>query len=50
MPVLREYHFADGSNREEVDPDYERRYRRMLMESSCHIGWKQDPTYERKRK
>ncbi len=50
MPVLRDYKMADGSIRNVVDPDYERRYREMLVETSQEPGWKQDPTYNMKRK
>ncbi len=50
MPVLRDYKMADGSTRNVVDPDYERRYREMLVETSQEPSWKNDPTYSMKRK
>jgi hypothetical protein len=33
MPVIRRYRMGNGTTRTEVDPDYERRYREMLMEN-----------------
>jgi len=50
MPVLREYKMADGSVQKVVDPDYEHRYREMLMEYSQNPSWKQDPTYNLRKK
>lgn len=50
MPVLRRYKMRDGSVKVEVDPDYERRYRAMLVESSAQPNWRQDPTYDLRRK
>lgn len=49
MPVVRDYKFGDGSRKTEVDPNYERRYREMLMQTSAHPGWRQDPTYDMKK-
>lgn len=45
MPVIRKYRFGDGTLRTDIDPDYERRYREMLMETSAHPSFKNDPTY-----
>jgi hypothetical protein len=48
MPVTRDYHFGDGSRKTAVDPDYERRYREMLMQTnpeSTFPSWRNDPTY-----
>jgi len=50
MPVLREYKMGDGSLKTVVDPDYEHRYREMLMEYSQNPSWKQDPTYNLRKK
>ena len=53
MPVLRDYIFGDGTVKHVIDPDYERRYREMLMATTTHPSYKLDPTYnmrkERKR-
>ena len=45
MPVMRDYRMANGEVHTTIDPDYERRYREMLMETSTHLSWKNDPTY-----
>lgn len=45
LPCIRDYRMADGSRRIEVDPDYERRYREMLMATTREPSWRQDPTY-----
>lgn len=50
MPVLRLYKMADGTQRTEVDPDYEHRYREMLMSASDNPSWRDDPTYNMKRR
>lgn len=50
MPVMRDYQFSNGKTRTEIDPDYERRYREHLMETSAHPDWRKDPTYNLKRK
>ena len=50
MPVIRDYKLADGTRKTEVDPDYERRYREHLMSRSDHPNWRNDPTYEMRRK
>lgn len=49
LPCIRDYRMGDGTTRTEIDPDYERRYRGHLMQTSAHPGWRQDPTYEMKR-
>lgn len=50
MPVIRDYVMADGTTRTEVDPDYESRYRAHLIANAPHPDWKNDPTYNMKRK
>lgn len=50
MPVLRDYRFGNGSRKTIVDPEYESRYREMLVASSPHIPWNCDPTYNMRRK
>lgn len=50
MPLLRDYSMPNGSKRKVVDPDYEHRYREMLMEYSDSPNWRNDPTYEMRRK
>lgn len=50
LPVLRDYRMVDGTIRTTIDPDYERRYREMLMETSTQPSWKSDPTYNMRRK
>jgi hypothetical protein len=49
MPVLRDYIMGDGSTKHVVDPDYERRYREMLMQTSAHPSHKDDDTYDLKK-
>lgn len=50
LPCIRDYRMADGTRRTEIDPTYERRYRAMLMETSAHPDWRQDPTYDMDRR
>lgn len=50
MPVIREYRMPDGTFRKEVDPDYESRYRNHLMQSAANPSWRNDPTYNLRRK
>lgn len=45
MSVIREYKFANGATKTEVDPDYESRYRDMLVKSTPHDDWRNDLTY-----
>jgi hypothetical protein len=49
MPVLRDYRMGDGSVRTVVDPDYERRYREFLMQTTTLPDYRSDPTYNLKR-
>ena len=49
LPCIRDYRFGNGERRTEIDPDYERRYWEMLMETSTHPSWKNDPTYNMKK-
>lgn len=46
----RQYKMPDGTLRTQVDPDYEHRYREFLMETSTHPSWRNDPTYNMRRK
>ena len=50
MPVIRNYKMPDGSRKDLVDPDYERRYREHLISAAVQPNWRNDPTYEMKRK
>lgn len=50
MPVLRRYKMQDGSIKTEVDPNYEQRYREMLIQTAPHPDWRTDPTYNLRRK
>lgn len=50
MPVLRDYRMADGSKKIEVDPDYERRYREHLLSTAEQPNWRNDPTYNMRKK
>ena len=50
MPVIRDYRMANGTRKTEVDPDYEHRYREMLVSTSDNPSWRDDPTYNMKRK
>jgi hypothetical protein len=49
LPCIRDYRMGDGSRKIEVDQDYERRYREMLMETSAHPSYRNDPTYDLKK-
>jgi hypothetical protein len=50
LSCIRDYRFSNGERRTDIDPDYERRYREMLMETSAHPNWRNDPTYNLQRK
>lgn len=50
MPVLRDYLMGDGSKRTIIDPDWERRYREHLMNETPHPHFKDDPTYDLKKR
>lgn len=45
MPVLRDYRMGDGTRRTVVDPDYEHRYREILIATSIQPDYRSDPTY-----
>lgn len=45
MPVLRDYKMDDGTLHTVVDPDYERRYRELLMATCIDPTYHSDPTY-----
>jgi hypothetical protein len=49
MPVMRDYRMNDGTIRTIIDPDYEHRYREMLMQTTAHPSYRQDPTYDLKK-
>jgi hypothetical protein len=49
LPCIRDYRMGDGTRKIEVDQDYERRYREMLMETSAHPSYRNDPTYDLKK-
>jgi hypothetical protein len=50
MPVVREYRMADGSKRTFVDPEYERRYREHRMATGAEDIWRNDRTYNMRKK
>lgn len=50
MPLTRNYLMGDGSRKTNVDPEYERRFREMLVATSTEPSWRQDPTYNMRRK
>lgn len=50
MPVIRHYVMSNGTIRTEADPDYERRYREHMMQVAPMPDWRQDPTYNLRRK
>ena len=50
MPVIRDYIMPNGTRRTVVDPDYERRYREHIMQTSAAPNWRNDPTYNLRRK
>ena len=50
LPCVRDYRMGDGSRKTEVDADYERRYREMLMQTTPQPSWRIDPTYDLRRK
>ncbi len=49
MPVLRDYRMANGEIRITIDPDYEHRYREMLINTSSNLPYHCDPTYHLRR-
>lgn len=49
MPVIRDYRFGSGERKTLIDPDYERRYREMLVNTTTHVEWYNDPTYKSKK-
>lgn len=52
LTCIRNYRMGDGSRKIEVDEDYERRYREMLMQTTSdidHPHYKDDPTYDLKK-
>jgi hypothetical protein len=49
MLVIRDYKMADGTTMTMIEPDYERRYREHLMQTTAHPNYKLDPTYDLKK-
>lgn len=45
MPVIRDYRFANGEVKTEIDPDYERRYREHMLSTAAQPNRPDDPTY-----
>lgn len=50
LPCIRDYRFANGQRKIEVDPAYEQRYRAMLVQSSDNPDWRHDETYNARRR
>jgi len=50
MPVWRNYTMANGTVVADVNPDYERRYREFKLNTSEAPSFKQDQTYNLRRK
>lgn len=50
LPCIRDYRMPNGTRLTLVDPDYERRYREHLMETTTHPNHTDDPTYNLRRK
>jgi hypothetical protein len=50
LHCVRDYRMGDGTRRTEIDPDYERRYREHLLQTTQAPSWHHDPTYSLRRK
>lgn len=50
LPCIRNYKMANGKVMTEVDADYERRYREHLIRFADNPSWRNDPTYNLKRR
>ena len=50
MPIYRNYLMPDGTRKVYVDPEYERRYREMLLTTTIRPSWRNDPTYNLRKK
>jgi hypothetical protein len=50
MPVIRDYIMRDGTRQTFVDADYEQRYRQHLITTADYPNWRNDPTYNLRRK
>lgn len=50
LPVIRDYTMPNNERATEIDPEYERRYREYLMQTSAHPSYKFDPTYNLRRR
>lgn len=50
LPCVRDYRMADGTRKQEVDPSYEQRYRAHMVQSSDTPSWRDDPTYNLRRR
>lgn len=50
MLLRRDYLMADGKRIDFIPPDYEQRYRTHLLTSTYQPTWRDDPTYNMRRK
>lgn len=50
MPVIRDYLLGNGTRKRIVDPEYESQWRSICMEINTHPTWRNDPTYNMRRK
>lgn len=53
MPVMRNYRMGNGETKTIIDPDYEQRYREMLIVTAPadkFPDWRNDPTYNLRRR
>lgn len=49
LPCIRDYKLGNGKHLTEVTAEYEQQWRAILMQTSAHPGWRQDPTYNMKK-
>lgn len=50
MPVIRDYRFASGKHMTVVEPDFEQGFRGYMMSNSVQPNWRDDPTYNLRKK
>lgn len=50
MQVIREYLMQDGTKKISVEADYERRYREHMLKAAAQPHWRNDPTYNMRKK
>lgn len=50
LPVQRNYLLRDGRQLTSVTPEFETEFRKFLMETTAQPSWKNDPTYDLRRK